>query len=340
MILGLIEEAVRAGARQNAVCDLLGIDRGTPVRWKKQGVGDDRRHGPKSEPRKKYSKREKAKILTTVTSPEFRDLSPSQIVPILADRREWIGSESTIRRALAEADMARHREPSKPRTKRRPKEAVATRPNQVWCWDITYLSSPVRGVFFYLYLVIDVWSRKIVGYSVHEVESGEFAADLLDRTCAREGIQRHKLLVHQDNGGPMKHGSFKSLLDHLGVFMSFSRPGVSNDNPFVESLFRTMKYRPGYPTKPFDNLAAAIAWVDAFVVWYNTVHLHSGIRFVTPEQRHCGDDVQILAQRTAYYESCRQRNPERWSGAIRNWSPIEIVELNPASRQSDDDYAA
>lgn len=340
MILGLIDEAVRAGARQGVVCDLLGIDRGTPVRWRNDDIGDDRRRGPKSEPRNKLSDDEVSAILAKVTEPEFRDLSPSQIVPILADREEYVGSESTIRRVLANADMTHHREPSKPRTNHRPREVIATGPNQAWCWDITYLQSPVRGHFFFLYLVMDVWSRKIVGHAVHDVEAGELASCLIAEACAREGIRRNQLILHQDNGAPMKHGTLKAKADQLGVHMSFSRPSVSNDNPYVEALFRTLKYRPVYPTKPFENIAAADAWVAAFVNWYNNEHRHANIRFVTPAQRHCGDDKAILAKRTKFYESRRKRNPERWSGPVRNWSHIEVVELNPAATRKDSEVAA
>jgi putative transposase len=340
MILGLIFEAVRAGAGLGAVCKLVGIDRGTPKRWAKNDIGDDRRKGPKSEPGNKYSKEEVSAIIAKVTEPEFRDLSPSQIVPILADREEYVGSESTIRRVLAAADMARHREPSRPRTNHRPHEVIATGPNQAWCWDITYLRSPVHGVYFYLYLVMDVWSRKIVGHAVHDVECGGLAACLLDETCAKEGIRKDQLILHQDNGAPMKSGTFKAALDFLGVHMSFSRPKVSNDNPYVESLFRTLKYRPEFPTKPFQDIVAAAAWVTEFVAWYNTEHRHANIRFVTPEQRHCGEDKAILAKRTAFYEVCRKQNPNRWSRAVRDWSHVEIVELNPASRQKDSEVAA
>jgi transposase InsO family protein len=206
---------------------------------------------------------------------------------------------------------------------------VATAPNQVWSWDITYLRSPVRGAFYYLYLVEDVWSRKVVGWAVHDREAHELAAQLIARTCREESIDAGSLVLHSDNGGPMKGATMLATLQRLGVVPSFSRPGVSDDNPFSEALFRTLKYRPGFPSKPFASLAVAQAWVAAFVRWYNTEHLHSAIRFVAPEDRHTGRDVAQLANRDAVYQQARVRFPERWSGATRNWSRITSVILHP-----------
>ena len=225
-----------------------------------------------------------------------------------------------------------HRERSKPAVHHRPREPMATGPNQVWTWDITYLPSPVRGVFFYLYAVLDIWSRKIVGWAVHETESGDHAARLITETCMRQGIRRDQLTIHQDNGAPMTCGTFLALLQVLGVAASFSRPGVSDDNPYIEAFFRTGKYRPDYPDRPFASLEAARAWVANFMRWYNTAHRHSNIRFVTPEERHAGKDVEILARRAEVYALARARRPERWSGETRNWSPVETVILNPENR--------
>ncbi len=208
---------------------------------------------------------------------------------------------------------------------------MATGPNAVWSWDISFLKSPIRGVFFYLYLIVDVWSRKIVGFEVHDRESSELAAALVRRACMSEGVDASSLLVlHSDNGGPMKGSTMLATLERLGVIASFSRPRVSDDNPFSESLFRTLKYRPEYPELPFSSLEHARAWVARFVEWYNNEHRHSAIRFVTPAQRHDGSDLAILEQRKAVYERARRRHPERWTGECRDWSPIEIVELNPA----------
>jgi transposase InsO family protein len=209
----------------------------------------------------------------------------------------------------------------------------------VWSWDITYLLSPLKGDFFYLHLVLDIFSRKIVGWEVHLTESAEHAGELITTTCSREGVQRDQVALHQDNGAPMKCGTFLALLQVLGVAASFSRPGVSDDNPFVEALFRTLKYRPEYPDRPFASLEAARDFIGRFVHWYNTRHLHGNIRFVTPAARHAGKDNAILARRKRVYELARARRPERWSRATRNWSPIEQVVLNPEAGTNRKDAA-
>jgi len=192
-----------------------------------------------------------------------------------------------------------------------------------------YLKAPLLGTFFYLYMIVDVYSRKIVGYSVCDVERSDYAARLVDKACQKEGIRKNTLVLHQDNGGPMKGATLKATMEKLGVMASYSRPHVSDDNPFSESLFRTLKYRPKYPSKPFASIEAAKEWVESFVSWYNTEHLHSAIRYVTPAQRHAGEDEAILDHRRKVYEKAKREHPERWSGPIRNWEPIKEVYLNP-----------
>lgn len=329
MILGLVDEAVAAGARQESACDVLGIDPRALQRWRKQGIGDDRRAGPTHAPANKLTPAERKQVLEVLNEPKHRDLSPKQIVPKLADEGRYVASESTMYRVLHQEGQQRHREPSKAPTARRPRGLTATAPNQVWSWDITYLRSPLRGTFFYLYLVLDVFSRKIVGWAVHEEESGDHAARLITRACSREGIHEHQLTLHQDNGAPMSSGTFLARLQALGVAPSFSRPRVSDDNPFAESLFRTLKYRPSYPQKPFDSLEAAEGFIRHFVGWYNTEHRHSGIRYVTPDERHRNLDQVLLQRRRAVYTKARARNPNRWSGTIRNWDRPDAVTLNP-----------
>lgn len=329
MILDLVDETVRDGVRQEKACDLLGIDERTLQRWRKKGIGDDQRAGPRRTPRNKLTSRERELILETANLPEHRDLSAKQIVPRLADQGHYIGSESSFYRVLREEGQVQHRERSRPAVHSRPRELAATRPNHVWSWDITYLLSPVKGVYFYLYLVLDIFSRKIVGWEVHSNESAEHAGVLIAQTCNREGVQRDQVSLHSDNGAPMKCGTFLALLQVLGVAASFSRPGVSDDNPFVEALFRTLKYRPEYPDAPFASLEAAREFIGRFVHWYNSEHLHGNIRFVTPASRHAGKDRAILARRAQVYEQARARHPERWSGSTRNWSPVEQVVLNP-----------
>jgi putative transposase len=328
LILELVEEAVQSGARQSKACEVINISARTLQRWRKQNVGEDRRHGPLTEPRNKFSKEERNQIVDIANSPEYRDLSPGQIVPALADKGVYIASESSFYRVLAEEGQNNHRGPSKPRKRHKPKELKATGPNQVYSWDISYLRSNVRGEFFYLYFFLDVWSRKIVGWTVAEREDSEISAELFKGICKEEKFDPKNLAVHSDNGGPMK-GTMMALLDKLEVKISFSRPRVSNDNSYSESLFRTMKYRPWYPKRPFKDIEEARDWVTTFVYWYNRIHLHSSICFVAPHQRHEGMDVEILNKRKKVYEEARRRRPDRWSGKTRNWNWIEIVKLNP-----------
>lgn len=330
MILELVDETVARGARRAQACEILGLDRRTVQRWTKC-PGADQRRGPRRSPANKLSEAERRGVLETVNRTEYRDLPPSQIVPQLADRGEYLASESSMYRIMHEAEQAKERGRAKPREPRRPDPHVATGPRQTWSWDITYLRGPVRGMFFYLYMILDVWSRKVVGWEVHQDENADHASRLLSRTCLVEGVSFLDLLVlHSDNGGPMKGATMLATMERLGIVASFSRPRVSDDNPFSESCFRTMKYRPEYPERPFASLEDARAWVARFVAWYNGEHRHSAIRFVTPEQRHDGLEHELLARRQEVYEQARQRHPERWTGAIRDWSPVRVVELNPS----------
>lgn len=317
----------------SAACRILGVSVRTIQRWRLEGGGEDGREGPRTEPGNKLSEAERQAVLDVATSPEFRDVSPKQMVPTLADQCIYLASEATVYRILREAKLMAHREPSRPPSPK-PRELVATGPNQVYTWDITYLRSPVRGEFFYLSMFVDLFSRKIVGWRVDEEESMDHAAELIRRICWREGIEPGTVHLHSDNGGPMKGSTMLATLQKLGVVPSFSRPRVSDDNPYSEALFRTLKYRPGYPHGPFGDVEAARAWVAAFVDWYNHSHLHSSIQFVTPADRHEGRDVEILAQRKEVYEAARAKKPERWSGSTRDWTPPTEVVLNPGSSAS------
>ena len=317
----------------SAACRILGVSVRTIQRWRLQDGGEDGRQGPRTEPGNKLSEAERQEVLDVATSPEFRDESPKQIVPTLADRCLYLASEATFYRILREAKLMAHREPSRPPSPK-PRELVATGPNQVYTWDITYLRSSVRGEFYYLSMFVDLYSRKIVGWRVDEEESMDHAAELIRRICWKEGIEPGTVTLHSDNGGPMKGSTMLATLEKLGVVASFSRPRVSDDNPYSEALFRTLKYRPDYPHGPFEDIEAARAWVEAFVEWYNHRHLHSSIQFVTPADRHAGRDGEILAGRKAVYEAARAKNPERWSGSTRDWTPVTEVVLNPGSSAS------
>lgn len=338
--VALIEEAVTAGARYAKACEVLEIDVRSLQRWKKsvaeqQPLEDQRKISAVSRtPANKLSAEERAEILAVCNQVEYRSLPPSQIVPRLADEGRYIASEASFYRVLREADQVHRRgRGSAPRTVAKPKGFKATGPNQVWSWDITFLASSVRGAFYRLYLVLDIYSRKIVGWEVHENESADHASLMIRKTCLAEGIHRDGLVLHADNGGPMKGATMLATLQKLGVVPSFSRPSVSNDNPYSERIFRTLKYAPTYPSKAFESITAAREWVYDFVHWYNDEHRHSAIRFVTPNQRHRTEDQAILAQRDEVYKAARRENPKRWSGDTRNWDHVAEVWLNPTNEE-------
>ena len=323
----LIEEACDAGCRLKPACDLLALDIRTFQRWKKDGL-EDKRRGPITVPGNKLTDTERSRILTTVNSPEYRDLPPCQIVPQLADQEIFIASESTMYRLLRAKKMLQHRSAARPRKHKKPKELRATKPNQIWSWDITYLNIEIRGKYFYLYLFVDIFSRKIVGYDVYDQQTAEDASRVVTEAYLAEGIAPGDITLHSDNGKPMKGNTMLATLERLEVARSFSRPSVSDDNPYSEALFKTLKYCPKYPSKPFGSVEAALTWVKEFVYWYNNVHRHSGINFVTPASRHENQDIEILKKRKMVYERAKLANPSRWSGATRNCERIDEVYLN------------
>ncbi len=329
-ILQRIEHAVNAGARQSKACLILGISSRTLQRWRHCDDLTDSRCKPNKKPPNALSEFETKLIIKMANKPEYANLSPAKIVPALADTGIYIASESSFYRTLKAVGQLTHRLKSKPkRNISKPKALIASQPNQIYSWDITYLPSSVKGMFYYLYLVMDIYSRKIVGWQVYEQESSSHAADLMVDICNNEGIAHNQVTLHSDNGGPMKGATMLATLQKLGIIPSFSRPSVSNDNPYSESLFRTLKYRPEYPNSVFADLHAARSWVYGFVNWYNTEHMHSSIKYVTPQQRHSGIDIEVLAKRKIVYIDAKKRNPQRWSGAIRNWDHEIDVLLNP-----------
>lgn len=324
--MNLISEARIGGAKLASACSVVGLDPRTVQRWKIRD--EDMRNGPKTKPANSLTAAEEGEVLRVVNSAEFRDLPPKQIVPMLADTGRYVASESTIERLLRREGQKKHRGPKRCKSMRKPREKSATGPCQIWTWDITCLRSKIVGRFFYLYMAVDVWSRKVVAFAVYERECSELATGWMQAALAREQASPKSLIVHQDNGGPMK-GTLKATLENLGVLMSYSRPHVSDDNPYSESLFGTMKTRPEYPRRPFANIEEARAWCATFVCWYNESHRHSAIGYVTPRQRHEGKSEALLAKRRLVYERARRRHPERWSEATRTWKNPTIVYLNP-----------
>ncbi len=330
----LVQEAALAGARQHEACQGAGISERTLQRWK-QSPDDRRPTAPRPIPKNKLSAEEEQQVLAICHEPRFASLPPAQIVPHLVDEGRYIASEATFYRVLRRSGEVTHRGRQQAPQCKPLSTWKATGPNQVWSWDITWLKSLTAGHWFYLYLIEDVFSRKIVGYEVYAVESGENAAELLGRTVLSERCWQQPLVLHADNGVPMKSQVLQVMqvmqvkLAELKITPSHSRPRVSNDNAYIESFFKTLKYAPTWPEKGFATLEEARAWVESFVAWYNEEHLHSGIRYVTPSQRHRGEDRLLLEQRKSVYEAAKMRNPHRWSGQTRNWSRQDEVWLNP-----------
>ncbi len=317
-----------SGARREQACEELGVSVRTVQRWAHRAE-DGRPGAARAAPSNKLSEAERERVLAIANEPAHASLAPHQIVPRLADEGVYVASESTFYRVLKAANQQHRRGRA-----RRPSQRTATThradgPNQLWCWDITWLPTTVKGQFYYWYMMKDIHSRKLVANEVHASETSEQAARLLVNGCLREGLAGRPLVLHSDNGAAMKGSTMLASMQNLGVMPSFSRLRVSNDNAYAETLFRTAKYCPLWPQKPFDTLVAARAWVQRFVQWYNEEHRHSGIRYVTPAQRHRGEAPELLQHRVAVYEAARARQPLRWSGKTRNWSLPDAVWLNP-----------
>lgn len=339
-IVGLVGEAIDSGARLSRSCEEVGIAPSTYRRWQGEGgvLEDQRPMAQRPTPVNKLLPEERQQLIAVFHEPEFESMPPSQVVPALADRGVYLASESTCYRVLHEAGQQHERGRARQRQQRsKPDEYSATGPNQAWCWDVTWLKGPARGMFFYLYMILDVFSRKIVGWEVYEKECGELASSLVRRTVMSESCLRCPDILHADNGSPQKSATLRVTLQQLGIEPTYSRPRVSNDNAYSESLFRTTKYRPDYPVDGFDSLEQARTWVLAFVRWYNLVHRHSGIKFVTPHERHSGADIEILKQREALYAAAKANRPERWSGKTRDWSRPDVVMLNPDKKTDESD---
>ena len=330
-----IHIAHTTGARLTPTCKIAGIDLRTLQRWQAADghVRADRRpQAVRPVPGHALSEAERARVLAVANEPRFAAVPPARIVPMLADEGVYLASESTFSRVLRAQGQTAHRGRAKaPRAVRPPTTHMATEPRQVWCWDMTYLPAQVLGRWFHLYLILDLYSRKIVGWEVHDRDWADHAAHWVRRTALAEGIAARaaKPVLHGDNGATLKATTVLAMLNGLGIKPSYSRPRVSDDNAYAESLFRTAKYRPEFPAQGFADLNEARAWAAGFVQWYNVEHRHSGIRYVSPAQRHAGDDHAIRAARHALYATARELNPARWSGTTRNWTPIGAVTLNP-----------
>ena len=325
---GLINEAATSGARVKKACEALEVSFNSYLRWRSGKTADLRKGAKKTVPRK-LQEDETRRFYDAANTAEYRDQTPGQIVASLLEKGIYYGSESTLYRILKAKNALQSRtESRKPVRRERPPELAATGPDQIWSWDITWLKTDVKGVYLFAYVILDVFSRKIVGWSIEETESTDLAQALFRRVIRSQGVCPR--FVHADNGGPMKGLSLVAFLTQLQVGLSFSRPRVSDDNPFIESFFKTVKYRVGYP-KVFTGIAQAREWFSRFIDWYNTHHRHSGIGYVTPQQKHTGEDILLFRLRQETLDRAAGVNPERFVRGPRQITPNRVVWLNRAS---------
>ena len=291
-------------------CEALGLPRATYYR-----VQEARTNpivpSPRPTPARALSLEERNRVLEVARSDEFVDQAPAAIVTHLLDKKEYICSSRTMYRVLKKESEVLERRDQARHPKRKAPQLVANAPNQVWSWDITLLKGPVKGVYFYLYVILDIFSRYVVGWMLADVESGSLAKRLIDETCIKQSIQYHTLTIHSDNGPSMTSQTVALLLGKLCVTRSTNRPHVSNDNPFSEAQFKTMKYSPEFPDR-FGGMEDAHSFCANYFRWYNTDHHHSGISMLTPATVHYGRDEEVLDARQDVLNVAYRNHPERF----------------------------
>jgi putative transposase len=273
------------------------------------------RTAPRVAPPLALSSIERTAIVDTLNSPRFADCTPYTAYARLLDEGTYLASVRTFYRLLAAQGLARERRNQLTHPPHTKPELIATAPNQVWSWDITRLKGALRWQHFYLYVLLDIFSRYVVGWLVAQAESAGLAGALIEESCDKHAITRDQLTLHSDRGSPMRAKSTAELLVDLGVAASFSRPRVSNDNAFSEAQFKTLKYRPAFPER-FESIEHARAHLRAFFPWYNEQHRHSGIGFMSPAAVHFGHAQALQQQRAAVLQSAYAAHPQRFKGRL------------------------
>lgn len=313
-----IASASEAGASLDITCSFLEISPRTIQNWTKHGV-IDKRKGSSRFVSHRFSVAEEDAFYQKATAPRFVDNTPAEIVAILLGENEYFGSISTLYRILRKRNALKHRQESKkPVASKGPQMIPVTGPDQVWAWDITWLKTDVRGIFLYAYSIIDVYDRRIVGWTIEDHESEDSAIALFARVL--RGRKTNPIFIHADNGNPMRGSTLAVLFDNLEITRSHSRPRQSNDNAFIEAWHKTLKYTVGYPAA-FLSLDSARIWFADFVDGYNHCHMHSGLDYVTPWQAHTGEAIEIYSRRNITLELARVANPMRWRTArIKKYS--------------------
>jgi putative transposase len=289
-------------------CTALGVSRATFYRRRRPSTGQQQ---PRPTPARALSPAERETVLETLSSERFVDRAPAEVVATLLDERIYLCSERTMYRVLAAAAPVRERRNQLRHPAYEKPELLATAPNQVWSWDITKLKGPKTWTGYYLYVLLDIFSRYVVGWLLAHRESTTLAKRLIEESCEKQQIEPGQVTLHSDRGSPMTSHGTAQLLATLSVTRSLSRPRVSNDNPFSEAHFKTLKYHPGFPAR-FGSIEDARSFCRSFFTWYNTEHRHSGLSMFTPEDVHCGRSTQKLLQRQEVLEAAFQAHPERF----------------------------
>lgn len=289
-------------------CAALGVSRATLYRRRSPSIGHQQ---PRPTPARALSETERTKVLETLSSERFIDRAPAEVVATLLDDQTYLCSERTMYRILAAAAPVRERRNQLRHPAYEKPELVATAPNSVWSWDITKLKGPRTWTWYYLYVLMDIFSRYVVGWLVADRETTTLAKQLIEQSCDKHGIEPGQLTLHSDRGSPMTSHGTAQLLARLSVTRSLSRPRTSNDNPFSEAHFKTLKYHPGFPSR-FGSMEDAQTFCRSFFRWYNAEHRHSGLAMLTPEDVHYGRSETVLAKRRAVLEAAFRDNPERF----------------------------
>ena len=310
-------------------CQALGVSRATFYRRQRLTPGHQQ---PRSTPARALCDSEREQVLDVLACPRFVDRAPAEVVATLLEEGHYLCSERTMYRILATNQPVRERRNQRENPQNAKPELVATAPNQTWSWDITKLLGPTKWTYFYLYVVLDIFSRYAVGWMVADRENSALAACLIEETCHKQGVRPQILTLHSDRGAPMTSKCTAQLLADLGVTRSLSRPQVSDDNPFSEAQFKTLKYHPEFPGR-FHNITAAIAFCRTFFPWYNTEHRHGGIAMLTPGDVHHHRTQSVLHQRWRTLQAAWTRHPERFVRGIPKTRPPARSGLDQSTRE-------
>lgn len=311
----------------SSACHAVGTPRSSLYRWRKGPVFHEKKARPT--PGHALSDKERCAVLAVLNSDRFCDLAPRQVYATLLDEGQYLCSWRSMYRILSDANQVHERRRGHVRRVYEKPELLTTEPNNLWSWDITKLKGPVTWSYYYLYVLLDVFSRYVPGFMIADRESAELAGQLIEISCQRQGIDKDQLTLHADRGSAMIAKSMALLLSDLGITKSHSRPQVSNDNPFSEAQFKTVKYHPSYPER-FGSIQDARAWAQMFFDWYNHHHRHSALSLMTPAMVHYGRAETVREQRLQVLDAAYKAHPERFVNGQPNLPALpKAVWINP-----------